>query len=441
MPSLTNKHNMRFGALLLLCSWLLAVSSTNFVKAATSRRIGISTATMSRAAFLTRKQQQPPRISLSLLQPYSMATHVALTTRGGAESDNKEEEEDSDDDSDSDGDSDAEEETVEADNDADDEEEVSDSETEDEEDVYMDDEEEEEVTAVATTRKSKKKKGVKKQEYDEPYFMSPSMYLYTTFVPILIGRKIDLYQPRIVRLLRYVDGMGCVLIARIATFRIVRSHCLYSVFYIHSFLFITQLLVQQAFIFYVRIMAKTNNDRTIIHLESPVDTMLKSKMGGADLGSNEGLKKLMSNFLSKDVTVMQYDMDQAKGMQTSIIITMIITWVMHFKFQQVQPLLMTIISGYFQLFMNPLFQIYILGRNLERPFKAPKPAWMEENEDATDTPESTAEEESKTEATTADADTEETVEEGEDEADEVEEGSDSDEDSDDEEEDDGDDDE
>ena len=175
-------------------------------------------------------------------------------------------------------------------------------------------------------------------------------------------------------------------------------------------------------------MAKTNNDRTIIHLESPMDAMLKSQMGGTDLGSNEGLKKMMSNFLSKDVTVMQYDMDQAKGMQTSIIITMIITWFMHFKFQQVQPLLVTIISGYFQLFMNPLFQVYVLGRNLERPFKAPKPAWIQENEDATETPESTAEEESKTEATTEDAEAEGTVEEEGDEADEEEEISDDDDD-------------
>jgi hypothetical protein len=160
-------------------------------------------------------------------------------------------------------------------------------------------------------------------------------------------------------------------------------------------------------------MAKIKNDRTMIHIENPANAALKAQMDGTGLGSNDMVKNLMSSFLSRDTTVMEYDMDQAKGMQTGIIVTMIITWFFHFKLQQVQPLLVTIISGYFQLFYNPLFQVYILGRNLERPFKAPKPAWIVEDEtdDAAEDASSTTDSVAETEATIEDAQEEAIVEE------------------------------
>jgi hypothetical protein len=142
-------------------------------------------------------------------------THVALTTRGGA---NDGEDEDSDEDSDSSDSEDQEEESaaVAGEN------EVSDDD-ESEEDAYTDDEEDEETVKAVTVTPSKSEKKKKKQKgveaYDEPFFMSPSMYLYTTFVPILISRKLDLYQPRVVRLLRCV-AVG-VTVCRVCVFPLV----------------------------------------------------------------------------------------------------------------------------------------------------------------------------------------------------------------------------
>jgi len=156
------------------------------------------------------------------------------------------------------------------------------------------------------------------------------------------------------------------------------------------FLFVTQIIVQQALIFYVRIMAKIRNDRTVIHIESPLTAAMESQLAQQQIGGgNDMIKNLASSFLSKDTTVMEYDMKQATSLQTGIVVSMFIMWFMHFKFEQVHPLLVSVISGYVQLVFNPLFQVYVLGRNLERPFKTPTPAWLQKNESETkeqDTP-------------------------------------------------------
>lgn len=128
-------------------------------------------------------------------------------------------------------------------------------------------------------------------------------------------------------------------------------------------------------------MAKSRNDRTSVHIKSPLEDSKMAEMAGG-AGGNDMLKKMASSFLSKDTTVVEYDMNQAKSMQTSIIITMIVTWVLHFKMQQVQPLLITTINNLLQLVYNPLFQVYVLGRNLERPFVTPKPEWVKKAEEA-----------------------------------------------------------
>lgn len=60
------------------------------------------------------------------------------------------------------------------------------------------------------------------------------------------------------------------------------------------------------------------------------------------------------------------------NMQGGIFFNMAFMWFLHFKMQQVQPLLVTTINGFMQLVYNPLFQVYVLGRNLERPFKSPE---------------------------------------------------------------------
>jgi hypothetical protein len=148
------------------------------------------------------------------------------------------------------------------------------------------------------------------------------------------------------------------------------------------FLFLGQLILQQVFIFYVRIMAKSRNDRTVVHMKSPLlDEM--TRRGGGDSSSKRNssnnqflLKTIASSFLSKDTTVMEYDLGQATSMQSGIIISMALMWFFHFQLEQVQPLLIALINNTLQLFFNPLFQVYVLGRNLQRPFVTPTPAWL-----------------------------------------------------------------
>jgi hypothetical protein len=68
---------------------------------------------------------------------------------------------------------------------------------------------------------------------------------------------------------------------------------------------------------------------------------------------------------------MEYDLAQAKSMNGGLLVTMAFMWFLHFKVGQVQPLYMQTIQGLMNLYYSPLFQVYIMGRNLQRPFKNP----------------------------------------------------------------------
>lgn len=71
----------------------------------------------------------------------------------------------------------------------------------DEEDEFFDEDEEEDVAMVESVMmKSDKSAPV----YVDPYFMSPMMQIYTTIGTILLTRKIDMFNPRIVRTIRCV---------------------------------------------------------------------------------------------------------------------------------------------------------------------------------------------------------------------------------------------
>lgn len=177
---------------------------------------------------------------------------------------------------------------------------------------------------------------IDKGEYVDPYFISPQFQLYAVFGSMMITKRIDMFNPWVVRLIR--------------------------------FLFIAQLVLQQIFIFYVRIMAKKNNDRTPLKVHNPLSGILGKQMGQSG-GSNDMLKGLASSFLSSETTVMEYDIKQANSMQGGVLFNMAFNWFLHFKMEKVQPLLMQVITGTMQLVYNPLFQVYVLGRNLERPFK------------------------------------------------------------------------
>jgi hypothetical protein len=155
---------------------------------------------------------------------------------------------------------------------------------------------------------------------------------------MMIARKLDMYNPTIVRVLRFA--------------------------------FIAQIILQQAFILYFRIMASKNNDRTPLTIQNQLSSMLQSQLDQAD-GANGMVKNLASSFLSSSSTVMEYDIKQANNMQGGMLFTLALMWFLHFKLGQVQPLLMQIATGILNLGFNPLFQVYVLGRNLERPFKTP----------------------------------------------------------------------
>lgn len=132
-------------------------------------------------------------------QPRISPEDIALLLRGGANGD---------DDTDVD---ELEEDGGEENDDADVAEVEDEADEEDSADEYdnEDDEEEDLVdTALVTSIKPKQKKTSgttgKVTEYDEPYSMPMTMTLYATLLPIMISRKVDLYNPAIVRTLRYV---------------------------------------------------------------------------------------------------------------------------------------------------------------------------------------------------------------------------------------------
>ena len=83
------------------------------------------------------------------------------------------------------------------------------------------------------------------------------------------------------------------------------------------------------------------------------------------------VKDLASQFLSSKTTVMEYDLKQAKSMNSGLLINMAFMWLLHFKMEQTQPLIAQTVTGVLNLVYSPLFQVYMLGRNLERPFKSP----------------------------------------------------------------------
>ena len=115
-------------------------------------------------------------------------------------------------------------------------------------------------------------------------------------------------------------------------------------------------------------MAKKRNDRTPVTTQNPLSGVLRSQLGNSEMG-NGMMKSLASSFLSSQTTVMEYDMKEAKSMQGGVMFNMMFMYFLHFKMDQVQPLLIQVVTGMMQLIYSPLFQAYALGRNLERPFK------------------------------------------------------------------------
>ncbi|GAX23664.1 hypothetical protein FisN_12Hh238 [Fistulifera solaris] len=178
------------------------------------------------------------------------------------------------------------------------------------------------------------------EKYDEPLVPSPMLNLYASIGVMLLARKVDLFSPMVVKLARFA--------------------------------FVAFLVCYQLFLLYARIQAVSQNDRTPIELKSPLTSVLQSQLGD-ETGSNAMMKSLASSFLSSKSTVLEYDLKQIRSMQSGMIFNMLFMWILHFKMGQVQPLIIQSILGLANLIYSPLFQVYGLGRNLERPFKTPSP--------------------------------------------------------------------
>jgi hypothetical protein len=207
-----------------------------------------------------------------------------------------------------------------------------------------DDEEEERQTETTDTSDDNVDVQQALVEYDEPFVPSSWTNLYVSFGVMMLAKRIDLYNPKIVRVARFA--------------------------------FVAYLILLELFVLYVRIQAKRTNDLTPIEISNPLSSVLKSQIGGND-GSGNLLKSLATSLLSSSTTILEYDLKQANGMQSGLIFSILFVWFMHFKMNQVQPLLIQTANGIIQMVYSPLFQVYILGRNLERPFPNPSPSKRE----------------------------------------------------------------
>ena len=125
--------------------------------------------------------------------PQVSSRAIAEALRGGATEEEDEDEEEDADDEDDEGDEVAVEEAEEEEEDEYDDEDEDEYDVEEEDEYDDEEEEDEEENAVADASES---------EYDEPYFMSPSMQLYTTLGAMMLGSRVDLFTPAVVRLVR-----------------------------------------------------------------------------------------------------------------------------------------------------------------------------------------------------------------------------------------------
>jgi hypothetical protein len=279
--------------------------------------------------------------------------------RGGSadsdDNDNEEEEEDDDTVSVKVAVEDANNDTDENNEEYDSDEEEEEGEEEGEEEEYDSESEEEEDSTTTTINPfgamlktsilSKSNNKESPMEYDELLTPPPMQQMGITIGVMLLSNRIDIHNSRAIKIARFA--------------------------------FLSYIITVQIFLLYVNWQAKRLNDRTPIKISNPLISMLPpGLLGGSGNGIGGGgtnfmLQTLANQLLSSSTTVLEYDIKQMKKMNSSLLFPMLLLYVLHFKLKQVQPLLMQTVTGFANLIYSPLFQVYILGRNLERPFKSP----------------------------------------------------------------------
>lgn len=325
---------------------------------------------------------------------WSISTGHAITKIRGGSSDSDSESEDESEQYESDEEESSEEEY---------ESEEYDTDSDSEEEEYDSDEEEEEAVTQSSLKssllsKSQDPDSEEVAEYDD-MLTPPAMQQFAISVGVMmLSNRIDILNEKAVRIARFA--------------------------------FVAYLVTVQLFLLYVRFRAKGIDDRTPITISNPLASLVQNgAMGGAAAngGGNFVVKALADQVLSTQTTVLEYDLKQAKKMNGGLLFPMVLLYFLHFKMKQVQPLLMQTATGFSNLVYSPLFQVYVLGRNLERPFKPPANPMMEamqgQQEDGTDE-EEVEEEGGDAESDEEEEDDESAEEEDDDEASDQEEGSD-----------------
>eukprot|EP00956_Cyclotella_meneghiniana_P043474 scaffold271707_cov79-Cyclotella_meneghiniana.AAC.4 len=130
--------------------------------------------------------------------------------------------------------------------------------------------------------------------------------------------------------------------------------------------FVAYIILVQLFLLYVRTKVKQINDRTEITLSNPLASMAESML--QKNSNNAMVKSLTSQILTTHTTIYEYDMQQIKSMQSGLLMPMVFIYFLHFRMKQMQPLLMQTVTGLMNLVYSPLWQVYVMGKRLERPF-------------------------------------------------------------------------
>ena len=198
--------------------------------------------------------------------------------------------------------------------------------TEDETDTEIDDSTK---TSLAASIQSK----VSNEPYDTMVTPPPMQQMLLSLSVMFLSQRIDIFSPRVVT------------IARAA--------------------FVTYIIAVQLFLFYVRTRVKHINDRTEIIISNPLSSLVQGMQKDSN---NAMIKSLTSQMLTTHTTIYEYDMQQIKSMQSGLLMPMVFIYFLHFRMKQMQPLLMQTVSGVMNLVYSPLWQVYVLGKNLERPF-------------------------------------------------------------------------
>lgn len=276
--------------------------------------------------------------SHEILHPVSELSHLIVSLRGGSDTESESEEYDDDEESS--------ESDVDSDVDSDDEDEDSTEEEYDSDEEYDEEEEEDDDDDAAVSTKTETS-NPDDQEYDEVLMPTSFQQLGVTLGVTFISNKLDMSDKRVIKFARFA--------------------------------FLAYVIVTQLFLLYVRFQAKQIDDRTPITINNPLSSIIGSQLQKSEGNNrNDMVKNIASSFLSSKSTVVEYDLKQIKSMNNGLLFPMLMLWFLHFKLNQVQPLFFQTASGFLNLIYSPLFQVYILGRNLERPFNMKRPNPMAE---------------------------------------------------------------